>query len=492
LARCRKDGKVGAAERASVRSLQRFARIYPANFRSFQLLATAAVLAARGKGLAARDHLRQVLDEAAQQGHELVAAVAAERLAASYDSVTDQPLRDECLRTAAFGYARFGARAKAAQVKRRYPELASWSERPESSGADVDVRVEAVMQAASTIAEETSSARLAPTLTRVVATAASAERALLVQNIADQWIVLTGWQLNVGEIVNQPVNLEGCDSLARGVVRYVCRTNSVVELDSGADQRFADDPYLSKARPRSVLCVPLAHRGEVNAVIYLENSLYTPAFTPEQRKLVTLLGTQAAIALANADNQRLQVEAVQSRVNPHFLYNALSLVAELIATSPERAEEVVLKLSRLYRSMLSSSVDRMVSLEQELALVRDYLELETARFGDKFAVHWQVDHTLGSVRVPALLLQPLVENAVHHGVRRKLESGVVGITVAREGSSLLLGVSDDGPGWYRSTAGNGFGLRSIEKRLKLLYGGAAQLTILRENGVSVQLRLPLD
>jgi LytS/YehU family sensor histidine kinase len=287
------------------------------------------------------------------------------------------------------------------------------------------------------------------------------------------------------------VDLERSEELSQSIVRYVTRTSSVVNIDA-LEGRFGDDPYLLRVRPRSVLCVPLSHRGELGTLLYLENSLYSDGFSADQVRLVELLGRQAAIALANAETHRLQVESVQSRVNPHFLYNALTVVAELIATSPEQAEVVVVRLSQLYRAMVRSSANRMVTLGQELDLVRDYLELERARFGDKLGVEWAVDVDLHPARVPALLLQPLVENAVNHGVRRKVGNGKVRISASKEGSSLLISVRDDGPGWHESTGGNGFGLRSVKQRLQLLYGAGAELRIDTAAGVCVEIQLPLS
>src|SRR5262249_1231027 len=135
-------------------------------------------------------------------------------------------------------------------------------------------------------------------------------------------------------------------------------------------------------QPRSVMCVPLKFGDEVTAVIYLENGMLSQIFTAHQTSLVEMLGRQAAMAVTTADNYRLQLDAVQARVKPHFLYNALSVIAELTATAPDRAESAVLQLSRLYRYLLNSSAMQQVTLAQELSIVRDYLDLEQARFGN--------------------------------------------------------------------------------------------------------------
>lgn len=490
LAQLRARGRLDKTGRGALKTLLRFAQIHPGNFRAPSCLALAEVARAEGRSSDAVDLYRKAVSDAAANDQQLYNALSLERLGSHYESLGEQQTRDSCLFAAVASYRQFGAHAKARQLQRTYSEI-EWPNADGGARSEyaIDRRLEAMMTAAFTIAEETSSEKLAPTLVRVVAKAANAERALLLQRLSDDWSVVAGWQLNVGE-QQTPLRLDQCESLSQAIVRYVTRTNTVLRI-VGTDERFADDQYLSQAELRSVLCVPISHRGDVSAMLYLENSFDTEGFSHDQTRLVELLGRQAAIALANSETQRLQIESVQARVNPHFLHNALSVIAELIATEPAKAESVVLQLSRLYRTMLKSSADRMVTIEQELELVRDYLELERARFGNKLSVQWAVKDELTMAQIPSLLLQPLVENAVHHGIRRKIGNGTVNISVDQEGQSLVLGVSDDGPGWYTSVGGNGFGLRSVEKRLRLLYGANAQLSISHSPGVSVRIHIPL-
>ncbi len=491
MAQCRGPRRLDRDGRRALKTLARFAAIYPPNFRSLLSLAQAEVTALEGRPELAIPAYRVAIAEASAAGHELFHALALERLACFHDLHGEREARDDCLRASTFAYARFGAQAKVDQLRSRYPDAEFQpSGASEPTAALVDLRLEAVMKAAWAIAEETSSERLAPTLVQIVATAAHAGRAVLLQRLGENWMTLSAWQLNTGDLLAKPLALDRCELLSHSVVRYATRTNQIVNV-AGADDRFTDDPYFARVQPRSVLCVPVSHRGAVSAILYLENSLYSAMFTADQARLVSLLGTQAAIALSNSETHRLELESVQSRVNPHFLYNALSVVAELVATQPERAEGVILKLARLYRTMVNSSADRMVTLGQELELVRDYLELEQARFGAKLRVEWQVDGELYPASIPSLLLQPLVENAVHHGIRRKVGTGTVRVSAAKRESALHLSISDDGPGWYGGNGGSGFGLRSVEKRIKLVYGEGARLRIAHEGGVSVQLELPL-
>ena len=489
LALCRKQQKPGHAGRQSLKILERLAGINPQNFRCQFLLAKAELNATLGNFSTAAEQFHQAMAESAEHGHQLLGALCAERFAAHCETREDGQQHAEYMRVAGFAYSRFGARAKLGHLMRKYPAV-NWrpsvSQTPNMGG----LQLEAVMKAASTIAQETSSDQLAPTLLRVIATAAGAQRALLLVRHTDGWRLQTGWDPDRGSIIPQPRLLaETGNRLPVTIVRYVARTKKVVQLPD-AHARFADDPYLSANSPRALLCVPLLHGGTLNSILYLENSLFTDVFSPDQRQLVTLLGNHAAIALSNLDHHRLQMEAIQAKVNPHFLYNALSVIAELVATEPHRAEEAVFGLARLYRYILNSCVDDKVPLERELAIVRDYLELERARFGPRLRVEWDVDDSTAAVNVPALLLQPLAENAVNHGIRRNIEGGVVRVSARVQGNQLLLSVADDGPGWYQGQGGNGFGVRSIEQRLQLLYGDQAYLRFEKGSGVTATISLP--
>src|SRR5690606_9588711 len=226
-------------------------------------------------------------------------------------------------------------------------------------------------------------------------------------------------------------------------------------------------------------------------ILYLENNSNADTFGAREVTLVTLLGKQAAIAMANADNHRLEVEALQSKVNPHFLYNALTAIAALIELAPDQAEEAVYKLHRLYRYMVSIRADVRVPLEKELAIVRAYLEREQARFGKRVPVEWDIHSQTTSLQVPALLVQPLAENAVKHGVARSINGGTVAISTRLDGDALVIAVSDNGPGWYDGAGGTKFGLKSVRRRLRLLYGDRAGLRIIKKNGVTVELAIPI-
>lgn len=203
---------------------------------------------------------------------------------------------------------------------------------------------------------------------------------------------------------------------------------------------------------------------------------------------------------------RAQLKALQAQINPHFLFNALNALAELTHDDPDRAEEFIEDLSFLLRYSLRSSAVEKVPLSQEIEAVDRYLRIERARLGNRLVVKRAIDTTLTGTQVPGLILQPIVENAVQHGVAVRPEGGRVTIEVQRADGALRIVVEDDGPGMPREqherlggfaavtalagveraidsgTAGAGGGLANVQKRLVLSYRGAAKMSLLEAAG----------
>ncbi len=189
-----------------------------------------------------------------------------------------------------------------------------------------------------------------------------------------------------------------------------------------------------------------------------------------------------------------QLTSLQSQLRPHFLFNALHTVSSLMETDPQRGQRVIRQLGDLLRASLKTRSTQTVPLAEELELVRAYLDVEKARFGDRLAIDIKMDETVAGEHVPALLLQPIVENAVRHGVSRNARGGRVGITALRRGDMLRLRVEDDGPGLSDLAASDseGVGLVNTRKRLRALYGDGYGFSIdpADPQGVHVTIDLP--
>jgi LytS/YehU family sensor histidine kinase len=205
-----------------------------------------------------------------------------------------------------------------------------------------------------------------------------------------------------------------------------------------------------------------------------------------------------------------ELRALRAQINPHFLFNALTTIGYLIQTAPDRALETLMRLTQLLRGVLRRSEGEFATLGEEIELIESYLDIERARFEDRLRVVIDVPSLLRQIRVPALLIQPLVENAIKHGVSPCRAGGEVVILarLARNanrpvastiaGDTLQIWVRDTGVGASEQELAHGrargIGLQNIEQRIKRHYGGAATFGIRSASGggTTVELGLPIN
>lgn len=186
-----------------------------------------------------------------------------------------------------------------------------------------------------------------------------------------------------------------------------------------------------------------------------------------------------------------QLEALKSKIQPHFLFNALNGIAAMIHQNPETADTMLVKLSHFLRMTLQMPSGQMTSLGEEMALVEAYLEIEKARFGERLHIQRDLDPSLEDISVPALLLQPLVENAILHGIQKVAGQGQLLLTSKAQGERLALEIGDNGPGPSGQCLG-GLGLGATRARLDRIYGRDYELTVEHsELGTRARLSLPL-
>jgi sensor histidine kinase YesM len=200
--------------------------------------------------------------------------------------------------------------------------------------------------------------------------------------------------------------------------------------------------------------------------------------------------------IAQERTRKLAAEArlrsLEARLHPHFLFNTLNSISALIAVDPGRAERLVGRLATLLRSSLDTTSQALIPLGQELAIVEEYVGIETVRFGDKLQGHLEVPASLFAERVPPLSIQSLVENAVKHGVTPQRGGGQVRVTASATDGQLRIEVSDSGPGFDLAAIAPGHGLDNLVERLETLFGAQAHLNVLRRGGwCVVEMVLPL-
>jgi two-component system, LytTR family, sensor kinase len=224
-------------------------------------------------------------------------------------------------------------------------------------------------------------------------------------------------------------------------------------------------------------------------------ALWMRSVQREQRRAAE--GAALSVQLARAE-----LNALRSQLHPHFLFNTLNTIAILIRERETHVSaRLVTQLGDVLRHVLRGSRTNQTSLDDEIALVRTYLEIEQVRFGERLRVDWTVQHDVLGAEVPALVLQPLVENALRYGIAPRTACGVVEIGAQREGDDLVLWIADNGPGTVAhpaaevasSAAAGGVGLTNTRERLVRLYPGRSSLQLLSNpgGGTRAEVRLPL-
>jgi len=177
-----------------------------------------------------------------------------------------------------------------------------------------------------------------------------------------------------------------------------------------------------------------------------------------------------------------RLQALTARIRPHFLFNSLNAVLSLIRAEPKRAEHALEELAELFRALMRDNRD-LVPIADEIALCRQYLDLEKLRLGERLKVEWEIDNMPGDVRVPALMLQPLLENAVYHGIEPAEVPGEIRIHFSRQGNELVIILENPVCSSGSHQAGNRMALANIRERLALHYDLEARLEAREENGI---------
>jgi len=228
------------------------------------------------------------------------------------------------------------------------------------------------------------------------------------------------------------------------------------------------------------LCAPMV----VGIALKVWNALRIELKLEEQRRLLL----------------EARLDALQRQINPHFLFNTLNSIASLVRVRPEMAREMTVKLANILRALLKDH-DSYVPLSEELRFTDDYLDIEVVRFGaDKLKVEKEIDPRTLDVLVPSILLQPLIENSIKHGLEPRINGGTVTLRSRLEGNRVLIEVADDGVGMgARPTsalrrAGAGIGMKNVQERLEVLYGAQMRFSVVSSpgRGTLVSIEIPAN
>lgn len=234
----------------------------------------------------------------------------------------------------------------------------------------------------------------------------------------------------------------------------------------------------------SMLVIPLWEKGIVTGTLkiyYCHAHQITSSLQEMAVGLSQIISTQLEVSRAEQLREmanKAELRALQSKINPHFLFNALNAISSSIRLNPDTARQLIFNLSRYLRYNIELKDDEQIDIKKELYQIKDYIAIEQARFGDKLTVIYDIDEEVSCV-IPSLLIQPLVENAIVHGIQPCKGKGVVTISIAECGNRVRIAVRDTGNGIAPEMIarveadempGNKIGLLNVHQRVKLLYG----------------------
>lgn len=263
-----------------------------------------------------------------------------------------------------------------------------------------------------------------------------------------------------------------------------------------------DSPVRSLISPSADVLLPLFHDGAPEHWIVLSYGVIRPPLTARELSFVTRIAGEIQIRASTllAEERRLErlmrenafreeiadaeLRALRAQINPHFLFNSLNTIADLSVTSPGKAEEMTLRLAAVFRYVLTNTDRQFTSVKEEIDFARSYLDIEQARFEHRLMVQFDVEPSVLQENVPALLLQPLIENALKHGLCSKRGGGTLSVVARRTASGFELIVSDDGIGLQatRQEPGTHVGLQNVRNRLQAAYAGLATFTLRPREG----------
>lgn len=203
----------------------------------------------------------------------------------------------------------------------------------------------------------------------------------------------------------------------------------------------------------------------------------------------------ARLALSTAQLEtnlaKARLDALKMQIHPHFLFNTLNSISVLMRDDAPAANRMLVRLSELLRVALKSESSQEVALKDELEFLRGYLEIEQTRFQDRLTVNFEIEKETLDAQVPNLILQPLVENAIRHGIAPRVEAGKIQITARRDNGFVQLSVSDNGAGFDNSAKeSGGIGLSNTRERLEKLYGENQKFEIISNGGLQIKIQIP--
>ena len=298
---------------------------------------------------------------------------------------------------------------------------------------------------------------------------------------------------------------------------------SDTEMDSDIRYLEPDDPLSnSLGELRVEMLIPLRVNGKAKYQLALSAGKTGRNLLSDELVFLSAVSDSAgrALELLEFERERRQRElresslkrllteselkALRAQINPHFLFNTLNTIADLITSEPEKAEAMTEQLAEVFRYVLARTDRDLIAVSEEIDFLRTYLAIEQTRFGDRLRVSIEVDPEIAGALIPSLILQPIVENAIKHGLSSRPAGGALRILAINDADDLRLVVEDDGIGWQGSHTTNeekppspnrssgGVGLRNVTERLRAIYGERASLKIDGSTGKGVSVTITIS
>ena len=500
---CTSHRKTSSSTKAQLvrctRILNRAARLSPVNFSHCHFLVKAELARIAGRHWEALQSYQQALSAAENHGFILYAAISSER-AARFMAEYNQTHSRQFLKKAITYYTEWGCITKAMQLRKTAPDLAfATSPGGNQIPGTSEIDLQALLKAFEAISTELRLDRLPEKLVRILMEHIGADRGVLLLEKDEALYVQAEGYLENSSVIpgtesfieTKPLNIPAEQyEIPQSVISSVSLSRDPVRLENAAEKgRFVHDEYFRKHRTKSVIAVPLLYNDRLRGIIYCENNITEGAFPPARLQLLRMLSSQAIISIENALFHEIEIKHLQAKVNPHFIFNALSSIAELCHQDATATEDAIIKLSTLYRYVLSAEM-RMVTISEELDIVKKYLAIEKLRFGSRLTYAITTTGNVSTARIPSMIIQPLVENSIKHGISPRPSGGTITITIDAQPDICSVTVEDDGVGPGMSQPGTGYGLESIRKRLALHYGTRASIDINDTAGFRVRLSFP--
>lgn len=430
-------------------------------------------------------------------------------------------------------YRQWGAEAKAIHMSEKYGtvlDAVKQGNTPQTNDGSTElanIDLLSILAVHRALSSEVNLSELLLKILKIVVENSGAQKAYILLMNGAAWNVEAEWISGRAEVMSSVPLSKAQGLLPSSIINYCIHSGEYVVLGDASNTtagawngngRYAGDAYLQSNNVKSLFCMPVTNQGVMTGILYIENNLATDVFKADNVQLLQLLAAQFSISIKNlqlftelletteelhASSEkylRSEIAFLQAQIKPHFLYNALNTISAFSLDDAKKTRELLANLSNFLRSSFDfKNRDKLVPLKRELELVESYLSIEKARYGDRLHIVYEIEEGLDCM-LPPLVIQPLVENSVQHGLSGQKRGGTVRIRAWKEEDYAVIAVEDDGVGIPREIReallmegeGQGVALKNIHSRLQRFFGNSLEIADREGGGTIMIVRIPLS